>query len=420
MEMEWGTAPDGQKPKNVKTYNINLILWMFRIYGTVSKAQMAGMTSLSKTTISKVFVYLEEKGIIMPIGQGDSTKEGGKKPLLYVLKADHCYALLLSLGFAEHISCTVTDFTGRKVAYKRVATPAEVSYEEALRLSVPLIMETMGEAGITHEQLCGLAIIFDGVVDTIGGIILGSANHNWAGDLRICQDLSALLPFRTNIIIDNACCFAAYAELANRDMLVGNKMVITWAPDRTLGCSLLSEQRLVANNEGITGGFGHVIIDTASTMRCRCGRYGCLQSVLSREALLEFMSRTCQEYPDSPATEKYLREEIEVQDIFILAKQEDPYALELMRHMVHYFSMLIYNVFCLNSAQKIVLQGIFSLSGDLFLKQLMDQLLNFNQLHIFKSIDIVYSQYGNEEDFNPYPKGATMYLVDTFLLPELL
>lgn len=415
MEEVVGFVPDGQKPKNVKKHNINLIISMLRVYGSISKTQMAELTSLSKTTISKAFSYLEKKGILVPVGQGASTEEGGKKPVLYALNYDYRYEVLLSLGFNDHISCTVMDFTGKEVVYNRISTPVDAGYKEVLGLSGPLIVKTVEDAGIPYEKLCGLAISFDGIVDTINGVILSSANHDWAGEQKICKDLAALLPFDIHIIIDNACCFAGYAELSNRDMLLGNKMVITWAADRTLGCSMFVGQKLVANNEGITGGFGHVLIDTASPIMCRCGRRGCLQSVLSREAMMEYISRRSPVYPQSVITQKYHTGDIDMQDVFILAKQGDEFALDLMSHIVRYFSILIYNVFSLNSAQKVVLQGIFSLSGDLFLNRLKEQLVNFNELHVFRNIDIVYSKYNTEVNVNPYTEGAAMYLVDVYL-----
>lgn len=415
MEEELGFAPDGQKPKNVKKHNTNLIISMLRVYGTISKTQMADLTSLSKTTISKVFSYLEKKGVIIPIGQGTSTDEGGKKPVLYALNSDYRYEILLSLGFNDHISCTVMDFTGKEVVYNRVSTPADISYKEALQIAGPLIMKTVEETGIPFEKFCGLAISYDGIVDTNNGTILNSANHDWDGEQKVCEDLKAMLPFDIHIVIDNACCFAGYAELSNRDMLLGNKMVITWDTDRTLGCSMLVGQKLVVNNEGITGGFGHVLIDTASPIMCRCGRRGCLQSVLSRDAMMEYISRRNPVYPDSLITQKYYSGDVDMKDVFVLAKQGDAFALDLLSHIVRYFSILIYNVFSLNSAQKVILQGIFSLSGDLFLNQLKEQLVNFNELHVFRNIDIVYSKYNMETDTNPYMEGAAMYLTDAYL-----
>lgn len=415
MPQKMAFIPDGQKPRDVKEYNGNLILSIFRGCDSISVTEMADQTSLSKTTISKIFSRLSMSRVIIPVGRGNSTVEGGKRPTLFALNPDYCYGIVLSVGFADHVSCTIADFTGKSIVNQSQPTTAETSYYEVLRISADLILKSVASVGIPYECICGIAISFDGIVDTVQGIILNAACRNWEGPLHICEDLSSALPFQTDVIVDNACSFAGYAELAFHDLLPGNKMVITWDTNQTLGCTMLAGRQLVINSEGITGGFGHVLIDTASSIPCRCGVKGCLQSVLSKEATREYMSRTWKKYPYSPLTEKFRTNQFEMVDIFRFARDEEPFALDMMSHIVRYFSILIYNVFSLHSAQKIILQGMFALSGNLFLDQLKDGLLNFNRLHIFKDIDIVYSRYVDDQlktGVSPYTKGASMYLSD--------
>ncbi len=385
----------------------------------MSVTEMAKMVSLSKTTVSKIFTRLSDRGMILPVGRANSTEEGGKRRVLFALRPDFCYAVILSMGFAEHVSCTLVDFTGVVVCRKKISTTADSEYGEILSLAVSLIHEVLEETGIPFDKICGIAVSYDGIIDTINGTILDSAHRDWKGPLPIRDDLRALLPNTgINIVVDNACSFAGYAELAFPEQLPGNKLVIIWDADRTLGCSLLADNRLVINREGITGSFAHVVIDTASSIPCRCGVNGCLQSVLSYEAFCDYFYRRKSEFPDSPLTKKVNNEPLEIQDVFLCARENDPFALDIMDHMVNYFAILIYNAFSMHASQKVILQGMFALSGNLFLDRLKDRLLNFNRLHAYRDIDVSYSLYKPVKKLgklNPYTKGAAMLLSDQFL-----
>lgn len=414
MSSEPYVLPDGKKPRNVKNYNSSLVISLLRSEEPISITTMAEMTSLSKTTISKIYMHLADEKAIIPVGRGSSTVEGGKRPVLYTLNPDYSYGLLLSLGFADHISCTVFDYTGANIAYKRVETDGEEPYEAVMQKVYDLVTAMLVQTKIPQEKICGAVVSFDGIVDTINGVILSSANRNWKGTRDVRADLISRFPFLSSVLVDNACCFSGYAELASPDALPGNKMVITWNADRTLGCSMIAGRQLVVNNEGITGGFGHVLIDTASQIQCRCGLKGCLQSVLSYEAACDYIERVYTQYPDSIITKKYLNGTYSMEDVFLYAG-EDEFASVLLDFIVNYFAILLYNVFSLHSAQKVILQGMFGLSGDIFLKRLKKRVLNFNNLHLYRELDIRYSPYnagGVYDGINPYTKGASMRLFD--------
>ena len=418
MYIDIAATRDGKKPRDIKEHNTKLVLSLFRRLNETTMTEISEKTSLSKTTISKIFSRLSENGIIIPTGRGNSTAEGGKRPVTFSLYPDYCYSIILSAGFADHITCTVSNLAGQTTYRKRTVTDPDITYEDTLALISQKVADAIETLGIPHEKLCGIAILYDGIVDSVNGVIINSAHRAWPSNLRICEDLANILQFDTNIVVDNATSFAGHAELALGIPSSGNKMVVVWDADTTLGYCMLSSQGLVGNSEGITGGFAHVVLDPSSTIVCRCGSRGCLQSLLSNEALFDYVSRMWNKFPDSPITNKFHANELCMLDIFIIAREGDAFALDLIDNVVHYFSILIHNIFSLYSIQEVVLQGMFALSGNVFLDRLKDDLLNFNNLSLYKNINVTYSQYSYKQaldGINPYHRGANMYLSDLFI-----
>lgn len=410
------SAIGGKKPRHIKEYNTNLVLSLFRQTGKTTMTEIAEKTALSRTTISKIFSRLSEKGIIVPIGHGNSSSEGGKPPLMYSLRPDYCYSVLLSAGSADHITCSIVDLAGNNVYRCRQNTNPDLPYEDGIAVMAGLIKESIHKTGIPVDKICGVAILYDGVIDHINGLILNSAYRPWAAK-PVCSDLQKATEIDFYVALDNASNFSGYAETLFCSP-AENKMVVIWDMDRTLGYCMLSGQSLVGNNEGITGGFSHVILDPSSHIPCACGAHGCLHSLLSNEALLDYAGRVYKTYPDSPLTKEYSEGSLNMPDVFSASKNNDPFAIDLLRHIVRYFSILTYNIYNLYSVQEIILQGMFSLSGDVFADMLRNEVLHFNKLRIYRQIRVSYSRFSPGqplENTNPYHIGANILLSDRYI-----
>ena len=411
------SAQSGVKPRDIKEYNKALTVDLFRESGDLSMLEVSERTGLSKTTISKLFAEMVQEERIIQSGTGMSTSEGGKKPVLYRLNVAFGYIVFLSMGFARHISCTVADYCGNRIGYYRMDTPEDADYEDGkvLQMAADSVVQMLESLHIPYSRVIGVVIGYDGIVNTRKGTILQSAHRPWEGNLPICNDLKKRLPFDTRVVLNNASVFAAYAELAVDARSQSSRIVINWDENRTLGCSIFSGNQLMENSSGIEGGFSHIILDPSSKIPCRCGRMGCLQSLLSKESVDDYVNRVRGRYPDSALIPLIEAGTFDIKDIFIHGGRQDVFALDLMKHIVNYSSILLYNIFSIYSSRKIILQGVFSLSGDVFLNMLKDKLIHFNNLRLYSDVEVEYSRYSKGKSLSgtdPYIKGAVMYMSD--------
>ena len=61
----------------------------------ISRTEISKNLGINKATISSILNKLKSKSLVREVGEGDSTKSGGRKPIL--LKVNHLYGYFISL-----------------------------------------------------------------------------------------------------------------------------------------------------------------------------------------------------------------------------------------------------------------------------------------------------------------------------------
>ena len=83
----------GYGPKLVREYNELNILRFIKNEGPISRAKLAQRYKISKAAVSEITAHLLKKNYIREIGMGDSTRAGGRKPILLEFNSDAGYAI---------------------------------------------------------------------------------------------------------------------------------------------------------------------------------------------------------------------------------------------------------------------------------------------------------------------------------------
>jgi len=416
--------------KKIKTYKKHLsrtqlkILAIFKCHNRLMAGEIVRKTGLSKTSVSKILDRFQNLNLILPEGKGNSTVQGGKKPTIFVLNPSYGYSIVISIKRLERTIIAMVNFQGKVIYFNELSLAEDSAYEEVVRVLAREVQDILEKKQISPEQICGIAIGCDGIIDSKEGIILNPTNRNWKESLPIKHDLVQALDFQTKILIDSTYRLSGYAELLNEKNLKGNILVLTWDDTTVFGGCMLSEKLFIDGHTDIVGEFPHIIIDATSPIVCTCGRRGCIGSILSKEAVFEYISRAWRNFPHSPITEKYLTDTLKALDIFREGNNGDAFAQDLLDHIIDYYAVLIHNVLSLHSAQKVILQGMFVESGDYFISNLKQKFHEFNQFNIHKEVDIFYSS--NLEDAsdhylnNKFIYGAALYVSDQYVknLPQ--
>ena len=257
-----------------RQHNHRLILRTVYDFGPISRAEVARNTGLTRTTVSDVVSDLLDDGMVREVGRGPSS--GGKAPILLSLVGDARQVIGLDLG-EETFAGALVNLRGeiRRV----VELPVDGrNGDDALALVFRLVEELLADATATP---LGIGIGTPGLVDTRTGTIRWAVNLDWQN-----LPLGGLLTERFGLpaYVANDSQAAALAEYTFGTDARRRSNLVTIKVGRGIGAGLVLNGSLFQGDGFGAGEIGHVaVVDDGAA--CRCGRFGCLETVASSRAI---------------------------------------------------------------------------------------------------------------------------------------
>lgn len=404
------------KPRNIKSSNVRLILSLMDFENAVSAGEISHGTNLSKTTVSKVFTELQAKKIILSVGKGPSTDEGGKKPELSIINANYRHVIVILLSEILTIECSVLNLACQIKGSIKIDTEPSISYNDAIAKAANLACQLKEELGLTVDDICGVVVSCEGVVDTRNGIIRKPAHHQWQANLPVARDIEQALGFPAKVFIDNVCRYGGYAELILPENRQYSNLIVIWN-DELVGGSVLIDRRMAQGRNGLIGEVGHMIIDPNSNVRCSCGAFGCFEALVSCERLLRTAMNTYRDYPNSSFVHKAQNGSLALSDIFNASNAGDQFAMHLIDHVVGHYATLIRNITALHDPEKVIIQGVYASAGKYFYQSLREKVAQNAIRGISDEIIITPSSFS---DRMPRTTGAAFYGITQFFNSDVL
>jgi predicted NBD/HSP70 family sugar kinase len=258
-----------------REHNHRLVLRTVYDFGPISRAEVARSTGLTRTTVSDVVADLLDEGMVEEVGRGPST--GGKAPILLGIVDDARQVIGLDLGESTFAGALVNL---RGEIRHVVELPVDGrDGDEALALVFRLVDELVAGTG---SRPLGIGVGTPGLVDSRTGTIRWAVNLNWE-NLPLGGLLSERYDLPANVANDSqAAALAEYtfgADGRRRPNLVTIKV------GRGIGAGLVLNGALFQGDGFGAGEIGHVaFVDDGAA--CRCGRFGCLETVASSRAIV--------------------------------------------------------------------------------------------------------------------------------------
>lgn len=261
--------------EHTKSHNRRLILRTIYDKGEISRVDISRQTQLTRTTVSGNVSELIDEGLVREVGIVEAVV--GKPPMLLSVVEDARHLLGLDLS-GGHLRGAVVNLRG-KVRHEASIALSGQGGEAALEQVYALLDQLMAS---TDRPLLGIGIGTTGLVDTPSGVIRQAVNLDWR-DLPI-RDLLARR-YGLPVYVANDCHVAAIAEHTfGRHKNLPNLLVIKvgWG----VGMGLMLNGRLFYGDDGGAGEIGHVVVADHGPV-CRCGNFGCLETVASSQAILQ-------------------------------------------------------------------------------------------------------------------------------------
>lgn len=256
-----------------KDHNSRLVLKTIYDAGSVSRAEVARLTALTRPTVSALVAELIEGGLVVETGQGPSA--GGKPPTLVTLHGDGRRLLALDLSGGEFRGALVNL---RGEIDRRVVLPAASLRGEA---ALARVYELADSLLPTPLPLLGIGVATPGLVAPRLGIVLRAVNLGWA-NLPLGDLLAARYGHPVHVANDSH-----MAALAEYTFGVGRETphLITIRIGQGIGAGVILDGRPFYGDGFGAGEIGHVVIDPAGEL-CSCGNRGCLETTSSTRAIL--------------------------------------------------------------------------------------------------------------------------------------
>ncbi|RSD27047.1 ROK family protein [Mesobacillus subterraneus] len=259
--------------KNNKALVLNLIIEK----ETISRADIASITGLNKTTVSSLVTELLEEELIYESGPGVSS--GGRRPVILHFNKNAGYAIGIDIG-VNYILGILTDLKG-KIVVEKSQVVTRTSYSAIMGTVQTMIQSLIDEMPKSRYGVVGIGVAVPGIVNKEGSVLL-APNLGWT-NIQLKEDLERIFDVPT--IIENEANAGAIGELqfgAGQDY----ENILYVSAGIGIGVGIILNKELYQGRNGFSGEMGHMIIEL-NGKRCNCGSRGCWEAYASENALLE-------------------------------------------------------------------------------------------------------------------------------------
>lgn len=314
--------------QQTKQHNRDLVLRTIFANESISRAEVARVTNLTRTTVSDVVSGLLAEGLVEEVGRGESI--GGKSPILLSIVADSRYLIGLNLGQDKFIGAIVNL---RGEIKEMVEMPVhDDNGQNALDIVYQIIDQLIKKK---IKPIVGIGVGTPGLVHTREGIVVNAVNLEWQ-DLPLGQLLEKKYKIPVSVLNDSQA--TAIGEFVYGGDHDNDQNLIVVNVKHGIGSGILVNGRLFQGDGGGAGEIGHVVVQENGEL-CRCGKHGCLETVSSARAVLKQLK---------------LNSLDQAQAAF---DSGDAKANQVVENAAHYLGISLANLIGTLNIQKIVLTG---------------------------------------------------------------
>lgn len=378
----------------IKNNNLKTLYHYIHQEPGISRAQLAKMSGLSKTTVSSLVDELIDRNFIQDTGILDETPTVGRKPNgLQLFQGQHYVAVI---GWTKkEVHAKLVDICGTIV--KEATQPLQEPDTYVVH-SIRLLKKLL-TSDFSKEQLLGICIVVPAMIDREKKEIFATTLYlSPGGSKNLLTELrEAFSDYPVAILNDTAC--AAYAEKIYTKILQPDFAYINF--QHGIGAALFIQNQLLGQATASYTQFGHYSINP-NGKQCSCGNKGCLELMIGENALKERLS-------EEGYTSAFCRnEKVTYFDLSSAALYGNIPAQKVIHNIATDFSLALRNLVCLVHPKLIIIGGKGKDLGPLFLEEVMDNLKKTGFHQMLDSIQIRYSFL----DSTAYFIGGMKYFFD--------
>lgn len=391
----------------VREMNLSTVLRCLHERAPLSRAALAGLTGLNKTTVSSLVEELLHRGLVREIGLDSSS--GGRPATLLTLSSEAGFIIGVALG-VDFVSVIVTDFVGQARWRRLQMTDPTAGQEAIIQLALQIVDEAIAFSQSNQTRLLGLGVATPGIVKVPDGLLIFSPNLQWRHvPLRqIFHQRTGLL-----VLVDNDANAAALAEHLFGVARQAHDFLSIFA-GVGVGGGLFLNGQLYRGTGGFAGEVGHTHFMLEQSRRaCRCGNQGCWETSIAQDSVIERVRTRLAAEPNSLVSRLMAEQDspLTLSLIVQAADAGDTSAIEALTETGWLMGLGVANLVNTFNPEMVVLGGPLSTAARYLLPVVEEVVQKTTMSEIGRRVRILSSAFGADASL----MGAAALVVETIL-----
>lgn len=395
----------------VRQINLSVIMNNLRQKAPVSRAELAVVTGLNKTTVSSLVRELIERQFVQEIGL---TSAGmGHPAMMLSLNPGAGFIVSCEIG-VDFILVVCTNFTPEIIWRHKEHIEIGSDQHAILNRALALMNQAIKNGCPEGCNLLGIAVGVPGLVDQETSTLLFAPNLGWK-DLPIRSFMQD--SFDAPLFVDNEANLAALGE-HYFGAAQGYDEVLYISAGVGLGGGIVHRGQVFSGVTGVGAEFGHMTMDPDGEV-CNCGNRGCWETQVSQNALFRHIQKSFEQGKDGIIFQRVdgNGNQLTVPMVVDAARAGDPVALDAFEKIGHDLGIGIASLVNALNPELVVFGGILSLAGEFLMpvvkKELEQRALRWNR----DATKVVLAHHG----FDACVMGGVAAVYDTILAhPNLI
>jgi len=358
----------------MKKQNKNLVLDIVKNHSPISRMEIAKVTGMSPTSITRIVNELQLQGFVR---ETELVTSGvGRKAALLDVCGDVLYTIGVEIDTLM-IKIGIVNYVGEIVAWQSIPREVTESYYETLEKINRNVKDLIDKNQIPSERIIAIGVGLPGSIDYQNGVVTVSDQLKWK-NVNLAEDLHQLSHLA--VIIDNELKMKIEAENF-KGMAKNYQNAVLVGIGSGIGAAIILKGEIYRGESNNAGEIGHTVINPTGNV-CNCGKIGCLATYISEGALI--------------ADSRKVKEIDSIDEVFDSYRNGESWAINIMDRTTTYIALAISNILCLYNPEVIILSGNTIEN----LPEIKGPIEQKSELYIWeplkKRVKIVYSQLGDQ------------------------
>lgn len=345
----------GKNGTDLRANNRAAILQSIYSEGVMSRKALASRMDLTQAALSIITREMLDEKVLVETGfdPNVSNYKGGRKEICLDIAKSRFYAFGAYIATRD-ISVFCMDFNYNLKFMKKLSVDACASGEDILNSVFDIVDEYLEKIKNEDVVITGIGIALKGIVDTERGVSVNSFGL-WENNLPVYEIARRRFPYRV-IINNNVKCIAYAESLLQENNRQKSLLFIKYGP--LVGASLVINSNIYDGASYNAMEIGHIVVEP-NGVRCRCGKNGCLETVIGFDVMTHQLQLL---YSEERVPKLYNITngdvgKVNMETILQAYEADDPAVCAVMERAINFFSVTISNTIGLLNPDKVILYG---------------------------------------------------------------